>query len=103
MGSSVCLTWSGVIKQKNFLPLHSFPACRPGESPRAGEEENPSDHLHRLPPLLRRGLPRPAGERSDWSGGRPAEQQASASRGGHLPRDGRHQESEAGAAGESDV
>lgn len=98
-----------VLQKKRRIPFSSACCCplpfivlpvRLGEPRRAGEEENPSDHLHRLPPLLRCGLPYPAGERADRPGGRPLDQPAGAARRGHLPRDGRHQESETGAAGE---
>lgn len=46
---------------------------RSRESRRTRQEENPSDHLHRLPPLLCRRVTCPTRERPDWTGGRLAD------------------------------
>lgn len=73
---------------------------RPGEPRGAGEEANPADHLHGLPAVLCRSFTHPAGERAHRAGGRPSQQQAGSSRGGHLPRGRGHQESPTGPPGE---
>lgn len=93
-----CGFWLTVFSL-SFPSFFSLPVSRLGESRRAGEEKNPSDHLHWLPALLCSGLSYSAGEWSDWSRRWKADEQTCSPCWGHFPWDSRHQESATGTAG----